>query len=88
MKRRSAIARGKEDYFVFGRADKTPVIPGQPQRVGALRRPMTGSGLSPESITPVHVFSTRRPLHQAIATGVMDSGPSAARRGGRTLCKS
>jgi hypothetical protein len=53
MKRRSAIARGKEDYFVFGQTRKTLVIPGQPQRVGALRRPMTGSGLSPESITPV-----------------------------------
>jgi len=27
----------------------TTVIPGQPQRVGASRRPMTGSGLNPES---------------------------------------
>jgi hypothetical protein len=32
MKRRSAIARGKEDYFVFGRADNMPVIPGRAER--------------------------------------------------------
>ena len=29
--------------------DFHPVVPGRPQRVGALRRPMTGSGLNPES---------------------------------------
>jgi len=48
MDGRCAIARGKEDYFVFGHARKIAVISGQP------------AGLSPESITPVLVFSAER----------------------------
>jgi hypothetical protein len=43
-------------FRVFAENKRTVVIPGQPQRVGALRRPMTGSGLSPEFMTPVALF--------------------------------
>jgi hypothetical protein len=44
MAKRRAICPGAEHYFVFRRAYKTTVIPGQP------------TGLSPESITPVVVI--------------------------------
>src|SRR3984893_6333871 len=55
----SDIAVSECGYSVFGTRTIDPVIPGWSQRVGALRRPMTGSGPDPESRDSGFASSTR-----------------------------